>query len=291
MSFGSPYITLPRFQYLKPKTVDEALNLLNKHGEKAKILAGGIAVIDFMKERLLSPEYLIDIKGIDELKRVEFNGEKLRIGAAVTTSQLVEMSEVKEKYNLLYQALKTLDPILRNRSTLVGNICEAFPWMDGIPPCLVYDAELRVKSVEKERKIPINKFITGVAEVDLEPNELVTEIIIPKPPENHRCKYVKVLSKSEFSVLTIAASAANIERPAERIVRLAYGAAFPTPFLAGGLDEIFRKKEPIKELIREATEKICRENEPMEDVLATKEYRKHLLETLTMKTLKEILER
>jgi carbon-monoxide dehydrogenase medium subunit len=291
MSFGSAYLTLPDFQYLKPKTLQEAMQLLDEHKDEAKIMAGGIGLLAFMKERLVDPRWVIDIKAIDELHTLRDEGAKgLTIGAATNMNQLLAFEPLKEKYTALRECISLLsDPVLRNRSTLVGDICEALPYVDGPTPLLLFDTEIEAASVKGRRRIPMPEFIKGIAETALQPNELVVAIHLKSPPENTRSVFLKHTSSSEFSVVNLAALCANPTKPENRIVRLAYGALAPTPARVHEVEKVFKTKSPVSQLIDETVAVVKKSTEPMTDVLAKSEYRSHMLEVMTIKALRRLL--
>jgi carbon-monoxide dehydrogenase medium subunit len=291
MSFGSPYLTLTDFQYVKPKSLQEALQLLDKHKDEAKILAGGVGLLAFMKERLVDPRLVVDIKAISELQALKDEGAKgLTIGATVNMNQLLEFAPVKEKYTALRDCVSLLsDPVLRNRSTIIGDICEALPFVDGPTPLLIFDAEIEAISVKGTRRIPMTEFIKGVAETALEPNELAAAVHLKAPPENSRSLFLKHTSSSEFSIANAAALCANPSRPENRIVRFAYGAVEATPRRVHEIEAAFKRKAPVAQLIDETVEVIKKKTEPMIDVLSTAEYRSHMLELLTIKAFRRLL--
>ena len=181
MSFGSPYVTLPDFTYHSPKSLEEALQLLREHGDEAKVMGGGIGLIAFMKERLMSPSHLIDMKGVEELRGVrQTEGRGLRIGAAVTLSELLEEGKLGKEYAVLREAIsRVADPMIRRRATLVGNLCEAIPWVDSPPALMALDATVEAVGTEGKRSIPVSSFIRGPVDIDLAPTEIVTAVEIP----------------------------------------------------------------------------------------------------------------
>ncbi len=291
MSFGSPYLTLPDFQYSRPKSLQEALQLLDEHKDEAKILAGGVGLFAFMKERLVDPRYVLDIKGITELQTLRDEGsEGLTIGAAVNLNSVLEFEPLKERYKALRDCIYLLsDPVLRNRSTLLGDLCEALPYVDSPAPLLIFDAEVETASLKGKRRIPVSEFIRGVAEIALEPNEIAVAVHLKAPPENSRSLFLKHTSSGEFSVTNVAALCANPSRPENRTVRLAYGAIAPTPTRVRDVEELFKRKAPITQLIDEAVKVIMKSVEPMTDVLATAEYRSHMLGVLSIRAFRELL--
>jgi CO/xanthine dehydrogenase FAD-binding subunit len=291
MSFGSSYLTLPEFQYLKPKSLQEAMQILDEHKDEAKILAGGIGLLAFMKERLVDPRWVVDIKAIDELHALRDEGAKgLTIGATTTMNQLLAFEPLKEKYKALRDCISLLsDPVIRNRSTLLGDVCEALPYVDGPTPLLLFDAEIEAASVKGRRRIPMSEFIKGVAETALEPNEIAVAIHVKSPPEHSKSLFLKHTSSSEFSIVNMAALCANPTTPEKRTVRFAYGAISATPARVHEVEELFKRKTPVPQLIDEAVGVIKKSTDPMTDVLARAEYRSHMLEVMTIKALRGLL--
>jgi carbon-monoxide dehydrogenase medium subunit len=290
MSFGSPYLTLPDFQYVQPTSLQEALQLLDEHGDEAKVMAGGVGLLAFMKERLVSPSYVIDIKGIPELKSLRDEGSSgVTIGASVPMSELLEWNPLRERYKALRDCVSLLsDPVLRNRSTLLGDLCEALPFVDSPTPLLIFDAEVEAASVKGRRRIPANEFIKGLAETALEPAEIAVALHLKPPPENSRSTFLKHTSNSEFSVVNVAALVANAFHPEEREVRFAYGALAPIPTRVHAVEALFKRKAPTSQLISQAVEAIKKGAEPMTDVLAKAEYRLHILEVLALEAFNQL---
>jgi CO/xanthine dehydrogenase FAD-binding subunit len=291
MSFGSAYLTLPDFQYVRPHSLDEALQLLDQHGDEAKIMAGGVGLLAFMKERLVSPSYVVDIKGIDELATISDEGRKgLTIGATVTLSQLLDWAPLEERYRALFDCLSLLsDPVLRNRSTILGDLCEALPFVDSPTPLLIFDAKIEAASVKGRRMIPVGDFIKGLAETALEPNEIATAIHLEPPPENSESLFLKHTSNSEFSIVNVAALCTNRSRPDDRTVRFAYGAISAKPTRVYEIEPLFTRKAPLPQLIGEAVGIIKKTADPMTDALGTSEFRLHILEVLALKALRSLL--
>ena len=290
MSFGSPYLTLPEFQYVRPGSLQEALQFLDEHGDDAKVMAGGVGLLAFMKERLVSPAYVVDIKGIPELKSMlDDSSNGITIGASVPMSDLLDWHPLRERYKALRDCVSLLsDPVLRNRSTLLGDLCEALPFVDSPTPLLIFDAEVEAASVKGRRRIPVNAFIKGLAETALEPTEIAVAIHLKPPPENSRSIFLKHTSNSEFSIVNVAALVANPSRPEEREVRFAYGALAPIPSRVYEVEATFKRKAPLSQLIGEAVATIKRKAEPMTDVLAKAEYRQHMLEVLALEAFTQL---
>lgn len=249
-------------------------------------------MLAFMKERLVSPTFVVDIKGITELQTLHDDSSKgATIGATATLSQLLDWPPLKERYRALYDCASLLsDPVLRNRSALLGDLCEALPFVDSpIPPLLIFDAEVEAASVKGRRRIPVSEFIKGLAEIALEPNEMAGAVHLESPPENSRSLFLKHTSNSDFSVVNAAALCANPSHPENRVVRFSYGALAPTPTRVHEVETIFNRKASTSQLIDEAIGAIKKSAEPMTDVLAKAEYRAHMLEVLALRAFGELL--
>lgn len=281
---------LPKFDYLRPKSVRELVNLLAEQGEDAKIFAGGTDLLVLMRDRAIRPKYLIDIKGIEELGELSYDEEKgLKIGATVNLNEIIKSDVVRERFGVLWSAANSLaDPILRNRATLVGNICNASPAADMAPALLVLDAEVEVASKEGERTIPIQEFFIGVKRTSLKPGEFVCAVRVPNPPEGARGDYLKWgrTRGEDLAVVGVAGLAAN---SGKKLVRIALSSVAPTPLLVPEVKGVFEGGGSLEEQIDKAASIVVEKISPISDVRAGKEYRLHMAEVLTKQILKQLL--
>jgi len=183
---------IKEFEYFKPSTLSEAMSLLAQYKGKAKILAGGTDLLIQMKQRNLTPEYLIDIKNISELDYIKHNeNEGLKIGALVTHSSLVNSEVIQEKYDFLVEASLAVGSVqTRNKGTVVGNICNASPSADTIPSLLASDASLKLISSKGARIVKVEEFFVSPFKNILKETELVTEIQVPKLPSHSVGSYL-----------------------------------------------------------------------------------------------------
>ncbi|MEM3684452.1 MAG: FAD binding domain-containing protein [Conexivisphaerales archaeon] len=285
MSFGSPYFTLPKFRYLKPKTVSEAIEILGSYGDDARVMAGGVGLLNFMKERLVEPKVVVDLKGIAELHRLEYKGYLL-IGATVTMNEVLAFNQVKKEYRGLYEAVSILsDHNLRNRSTIVGDMCEALPWVDSPPPLIAYDASVVIKGRKGERKVMVKDFIKGMAQVDLSNDEIVTSIEIPEAKKKQG-RFYKFSRGSEFAI----ASLAIVYDRSKHNLKLVFGGVSEIPFYPKELSEIFSRSQSSEEFLNKAISYLRRNFSPMEDSLASSSYRLNIMEKLMVQGLKDVLQ-
>ncbi len=290
MSFGSPYFTLPEFTYHRPDNVEEVLSLLKEHGEEARIMGGGVGLLAFMKERLMSPTQVIDIRGIQELKNLEYSSERgLSIGASVTLAEVARSEAVKQRYAALHESVSgAADPLIRGRATLVGNLCEAIPWVDSPPALIALGGYAEVKGPRGERMVEFDGFIRGPVDIGLEPDEFVTHLTLPESRTSRRSTFQKFSTGSEFSIASVAAS---VVHGARREARLVYGGVAPTPVRSREAERILAEGEVSEATIRRAAEVAAQTVDCVSDVLASEEYRRHLVRVLTTKSLRRVFGR
>ncbi len=280
------YVSLPDFTYYSPLSLEEALKILDKYQNESKILAGGTDLFIDMRHRLITPKVIIDIKNLPELKKLEFNEEnELIIGAAVPIAEILELQRLKEHYYALYQALSDMcDELLRWRATIAGNIGTASPAADSIGPLYVYQAIVEIQSLSNgKRRIPIQQFFKGVKENILKPNELITNITIPFPQEDTKAIFKKMKRISEDLALVGVTGLTKKDA-----VYFAYTAMAPTPIfqdITAKINQEFSFEEQFKSIWEEIKSNL----KPISDIRASKEYRLHIAEVLTLKILKEIL--
>ena len=227
MSFGSPYVTLPDFTYHSPKTLHETVALLKEHGDQAKLMGGGVGLLAFMKERLMSPAHVIDVKGVTELKRVErVPGKGLAVGAGVSMAELLE-GRWLDGYSVLIESLERVaDPMIRRRATLVGNLCEAIPWVDSPPVLIALDTTVEIVGPNGKRSVPVSGFIRGPVDIDLNPEEIVTGVTIPDT-RGTASAFEKFTGGSEFSLASVAVALSGEGR--KRNAKVVYGPINSTP--------------------------------------------------------------
>jgi aerobic carbon-monoxide dehydrogenase medium subunit len=287
LSFGSPYTTLPDFTYHRPKSLEETLALLKEFGDEAKVMGGGVGLIAFMKERLMSPSHVIDVKDVPELKLVgEVRGKGLRIGAAVSIAELLESGVLGKHHMVLHEALsKVADPMIRRRATLVGNLCEAIPWVDSPPALIALGASVEVAGPEGRRTIPVSGFIKGPVDIDLGSSEMVTAVDVPVV-SGTRSAFEKFTGGSEFSLASVAVVLTGEGRKREPVV--VYGAVNSTPVRSPEVEDAIRDGITPGS-VRKASDVASQKVECVDDVLATAVYRKHLLSVITTRVLRRML--
>src|SRR5947207_1763503 len=173
----------PGFEYYAPTSVNEATALLKQHGAEAKILSGGMSVIPLMKLRLVAPRHIIDINRIPEMAYIKEADGFLKIGALTRESDLERSELIRSKYPILTDTASTIaDPLVRNMATVAGNLAHGDPANDHPATMLALGAQVVALGPKGERRIPVSSFFTGIRSTAVNPDELLTEILIPIPP-------------------------------------------------------------------------------------------------------------
>lgn len=261
-----------QFKYVKAKTIDEVLTYLGDRDRCTKILAGGTDLMVLMQRNLETPDCLIDIKGIEEMKRLDFvQGVGLLVGASVTVNQVAESKIILEKYQALGQAAKTLASYqLRNRATLVGNVCNASPGADLAGPLLIFEANVHIASPDGRRILPLAQFFTGPKKTVLAANELVTGISLPDLSSGDQSLYLKQ-ARVKGHDLGIVGVAMRLTSDQKFLVALS--AVAPTPIRLLELEEFLNAHPRAPELATKAGEMVQKLIHPISDVRASAEYR------------------
>jgi carbon-monoxide dehydrogenase medium subunit len=221
---------------------------------------------------------VVDIKGIDGLADIRSAGDRLFIGPLVTFTDLIESELIKESFPLFYEmAVQVASKGIRNRATVVGNICSAVPSCDAGPVLLVYDAQVLVLGPGGERAVHIDEWFTGPKKTDLQSGELVVGLEMSSSAQACGGSYVK-LGRYRGEDLAQASVAVLVSHDYE--YRVAFGAVGPTPVRARKLEAAINGDEPTDEMLEVARKFIARETSPITDIRATAEYRTHMLEVM-----------
>ena len=276
---------LREVSYARPATVDEAVSLLSEH-DGARALAGGQTLVNVMKQRAASPDVLVDLGGLDELRTIAVSGSTLEIGAMATLSSLIRSSEVDVTRPILAEVAATVaDVQVRNRGTLGGNICVNDP-TNHFPPLLVaLDATMTVAGVDGERTVSAEEFFVGVFETTVREGELLTKITVPAGGKG---------SGDGMSGVTLGAHGTYIANAAASVVdgtwRIALGCVGAVPVRATAVESAL--SQGVDEAsARAAVEGVGATLDPPSDVHASAEYRRSLAETSIVRAILQAHER
>jgi len=272
--------------YVRVKSVDDLLRGLAEPG--AVILCGGTDLIVKMRAGLLSPETLLDISELDDLRAIDVTDGAVEIGAAVTEEELLQSEIVVKRLPLLADVLRDLgSPQIRNRGTLGGNLVNASPAADSAIPLLLYDADVVLRSADGERSIPAERFMVGPGKTCLGPREFVRAIRIPLPKWPFETSFHKV-GKRRALTIAIASVGALLHIEEGRIVeaRLAAGSVAPVPLRLRELETKLQGATLDDTLIEETRTAARDAVSPITDVRATADYRRDVVGDLVARALR-----
>ena len=282
------------FEYFAPKTLKEALTLLDKYGDDCKIIGGGQSLLILMRQGLVGPQYLISIKGLSELSYIKDTKEGLNIGA-LTTHRAIEKSPViQKKFSVLADMEQRLASIqTRNWGTIGGNLCHGEPAGDPAPVLIALKATLTTTSLKGERNTAVEDFSLDYFETALEPGELLTEIQVPAVPPHTGTAYTKFnVIQSDLATVGVAVSITlGSSDGICQDIRIALGASAPTPMRAKQAEEVLRGKKITDNLLKKAGEVASTEAQPISDIAASEEYRRELVRVLVARVGNEALVR
>ena len=284
--------TLKEFNYLIPQTVAEAASLLAGHKEEAKIIAGGTDLLVMMKERTITPKYVINIKSISAVDFVKWDEkEGLSIGALTKVSTIANSDVIKEKCFSLYEAAESFGTTqVRNMATIGGNICRSSPSADLVPPLLAFDAEVKLVGAGGERVVPLESFFLGPGENVLK-NEILTEIRVQPPKGLYGTAFKKLGRSSEDLAKANCAVRIVVTDGKCEDVRIALGAVAPTPIRAKKAEQALKGKKINAKAIDEAAAKVAEDIAPITDVRSNVEYRTYVSQILVKRLINEVIKR
>jgi len=281
------------FTYLQPGSVKEALAMLAEHKDECKIICGGQSLLIVMRQGLVQVEYLVDIKGLNDLNYIKYDDKGgLKIGAT-TTHRTIEKSDViVKKYPILADMEEKLASIqVRNWGTIGGNLAHADAAGDPAPVLTALNASVKVGSAKGERTIPLDDFYTDLFETAMEPGEIVLEVQVPPPAPKSATAYKKFnLLESDQGIVAVAASITLDGGDTCKDARIVLGNAAPTSIRAKKAESVLIGKELTDALFEKAGEAASQECEPVGDIHASEEYRRHLVGVLTKRMAKEAFE-
>ncbi|MBI4289498.1 MAG: xanthine dehydrogenase family protein subunit M [Chloroflexi bacterium] len=283
------------FKYIRPTSLEQALAFLAQTDGEVRPLAGGTDLIPQIREGRKAPAWVMDIKSIPELNRLEFdvNGA-LHLGAAVPCADIIASDEVGKRFDLLRQTASLIGGMqIRNRASVGGNICNGAPSADTAPALLCLGASVHVATQKGMRKSPVDDFFRGPGETRLSSRELLVEIEIPPAPPRSAGCYLRMTPREEMDIAIVGVAsyvvlAARGKRCKE--ARISLGAVAPTPIRAKKAEALLSGKTLEAGLIEEASRLAAGEASPITDIRGSADYRRHLVEVLTRRTLTACLQ-
>jgi carbon-monoxide dehydrogenase medium subunit len=281
------------FDYHAPATLPEALALLTRYRDSAKVLSGGQSLLPLLKLRLGQADHLVDIGKIPGLEYIREEGGMLRIGGRTRESALEDSEVIRARYPILHDTAKVIaDPLVRNRATVGGNLAHGDPGNDHPATMLALGAQVVATGPSGERVIPIDQFFLGLFSTALAPDEILTEIRIPTPPPGSGGAYVKLERKvGDYATAAAAAQVTLAGNGMFDRVGIALTNAGPTPIRAKAAQDFLIRKHPSDSTIAEAARLASEATTPSADRRGATDYKREMARVLTGRALKQAVQR
>jgi len=279
------------FEYHDPATIDEALDLMSRFGDRARPLAGGQSLVPLMNFRLLRPAHLIDLNGVSELNYLKLENEALRIGATTRQRELEKSNVVARNWPLLRDATSFIGHIqIRNRGTVGGSLAHAFPSAELPVATVTLDASFVLQSKSKQRTVCAEDFFLSYMTTVLEAGELLTEIVVPAPAPGSGWSYQEVSRRHGDFALAGAASVVVLDANGN-IGNARLTLTGTTPIRARNAEEFLLGQKPSQSLFNDAARRATENLEQDSDIHASAEYRRSVCEVLARRALTQAAER
>lgn len=281
----------PKFDYVAPETLNEALALLAQHGEEAKLLAGGQSLIPLLKLRFASPALLVDLNRVPGLGSIEETGTELRVGALARHNELAASATIAARYPVMASAAPQIaDPLIRNLGTIGGSLAHADPAGDWGSVMLALGATIVATGPAGERVIPIEEFFQGVFQSALKPNEILTQIRVPRPPSRAGGAYLKLERKvGDFATVGVAVHL-TLNNGHIGQAGIALTAVGPRNIKATAAEAVLAGAEPGEKVFREAARLAAEAAQPGSDVRGSAEYKRNIVRVYVQRGLARALE-
>jgi aerobic carbon-monoxide dehydrogenase medium subunit len=279
------------FEYFAPTTLEEALDVLERFGDEAKVIAGGQSLIPLMKLRFAAPEAIVDINGIEGLDAIDQAGGGLRIGALVRHKTCEGSDILRGRFGTLADAAPLIsDPIVRNLGTVGGSLAHADPQGDWGSVMLAVGAEVEVQSRGGTRTIPLTEFFQGPFTTALEPAEILTGIRIPDPGPRSGGTYLKLERRvGDYATVGVAVQVSLTNGTVER-AGIGLSAVGPTNLKATAAEEALAGAELTDDAIAEAARLAAEAARPHDDVRGSAEYKRNVVRVFTERGLRTAAE-
>ncbi|MBC8505505.1 MAG: xanthine dehydrogenase family protein subunit M [Anaerolineales bacterium] len=276
------------FEFLQPKSLAELSDLLA--GSDTRLVAGGTDVIPKMRHNLFAASTLIDLSRVDDLNFIQEDEGEVKIGACVTHQQIAESELLALVNPSLVAASASVGCVqTRNRGTLGGNIANASPAADAVPPLFVYSAQVHLRDKDAQRAVPITEFFTGPGSTMLGSGEYIHHISFPRLKGAWGSAFQKMGKRSGMAIAVVSAAAAVVldESGAVKDARIALGSVAPTVVRCLLAESILVNQEPTPELVKKAADACITDISTISDVRSTAEYRQHAAAVLAGRAIQQ----
>lgn len=286
---------LPAFVYHTPASLGEALELMARCGSSGRYIAGGTDLLVAMKKREVVPEHLISLSGVASLKGIASDDSGVRIGSLTTLAEIERSETIRKGYLPLRDAVNVMGSIqVRNLATIGGNLCSAVPSADSAPPLIALGASVKLVGPDGERTVPVEAFFTGPKASVRKTEEVLTEIVIPKPGPGSSGCYLKLMRRHAMDLALVGVAACLTLDPGTLVckeARIALGAVASTPIRVPEVEAQLVHKAVSEAVAAEAARTAGMQCRPITDIRASLDYRCSMVEVFTRRAVMEALKR
>ncbi|MDP9827927.1 FAD binding domain-containing protein [Kineosporia succinea] len=281
-----------QFEYERATSVEHAIGLLDRLGDTARLVAGGHSLLPMMKLRLANFDYLIDINDLHaELGHITVEPGRIRIGAMTRHRELLESPDLRQHFPIFADAERVIaDPVVRNRGTLGGSLCQADPSEDLSAVCTTLGASCVIRGLDGERVVPMEDFHRGPYETAVGDAEMLTEVHFPLRPGGSSA-YEKVERRAGDWAVVSAGAAVWLQNGVMTDARVGLAAVGPDTAGLPEISQALRGREPSEALYEEAGDIAARSCDPATDTRGSADYKRHLAKELTRRTLRKAVRR
>lgn len=280
-----------RFQYIRPQSLEEGLEILRERGPQTAVLAGGTDLMIAVRKGNLSREFVLDVSGLNELRTVAIANGRLSVGAALTYSEIINNDQVISFAPVLAKAARCVGSLqIRNMGTLGGNAANASPAADAVTALIAHDAQVEIVSARSTRLEALADFIVGPYSTILRPDELITRFILEPLGNTHRFTFQRIARRRTLSIarMNIAAIGRLSEDGSVADLRMSVGSVTPRPSRMTVAEQALLGKMPSGALIREAAKRVSDEMIHRSGVRPSTEYKRPAVEGLVIKALSDL---
>jgi len=275
------------FEFFAPASLQEALDLIDGKGRDYELLAGGTNLVPNIRDGSSTPLAVVDLGAVKTLRYIKEEEDMIKIGSLTTFSDILKSDLIKHRAVILREAVgKIAGPLIRNRATVGGNLVDASPAADSAVPLLALKAQLTLRSLKGDRTVPLARFFADYRKTLIEPGEILTEIVFPAPPKDSRFGYEKIGRRNAMAI-SVASVAVMLHMKEDTCTDacIALGAIAPTPIRLGEAEALLRDKVVNLDLAQRCGEIALKDAEPISDLRASSEYRRHVCDVLVRRTI------
>ena len=279
------------FYFHQPTSLNEALDMLDAHQEDGRPMAGGTALIVLMKQSLVAADHLISLDRVPGLSGIRLESDGLHIGALTRHREVETSALVKQHAPLLAEAYRRVATVrIRNVATVGGGLAHADPAQDPPPTLMVLGASVKLQSKNGTRTVAVTDLFTDYYETVIQPSELLTEVIVPVQPANAKTVYLKFLPRTADDYATVAVAAmGQVEGGSVRNLKVALGAAGPTPVHATNVEAALQGQSVSPQAIRSAADAVASQVDPLDDFRGSSGYKRDMAVVFTRRALERVL--